>query len=470
MDTLINIIKVISIIILVVCIFNVIILVHELGHYWAAKWRGLVVEKFQIWFGKPIWKKTINGVQWGIGCIPAGGFVALPQMAPMDAIEGESSNPSQKLPPIKPIDKIIVAFAGPLFSFMLAIVFAFCVYLAGKPISRSQLTTTIGYVDKDMSGHKAGLKAGDKILEIDNNPVYRWLGIGNDVQSSIIIKSRGEKILFKVKRDNETLSIPVGYTINETQAHERPGFRRVGIYPFHQPMIAQFAADKSPAKESGMKKYDIIRKINDIEITSSRMVNDMVKNSNGDVLKFEVSQPKNKDIRTLSIKPKFIKEYQGIEINKWAIGIIFDMKGEMSIEHPNPINQITSSVVLMYDTITALFSSKSGVSTRHLNGPVAIINYYYLLFLDDNGWRLALWFSVILNINLAIINLLPFPILDGGHIGIAFIEMLRGKPIKNHILEKMQIACFFLIFGFIIYVTFFDVQDLSIIRKMLHSK
>ena len=95
----------------VIILFNILIVVHELGHYWAAKWRGLKVEKFQIWFGKPIWKKNIKGVQWGFGWIPMGGFVALPQMAPMEMLEGKNEG-KEPLPPIKPSDKIIVAFAG----------------------------------------------------------------------------------------------------------------------------------------------------------------------------------------------------------------------------------------------------------------------------------------------------------------------------------------------------------------------
>ena len=87
---------------LVLVVFNFVILVHEWGHFLAARWRGLKVEKFQIWMGKPIWKRTINGVQYGLGCVPIGGFVALPQMAPREAIEGKNDVTAEKLPAIKP--------------------------------------------------------------------------------------------------------------------------------------------------------------------------------------------------------------------------------------------------------------------------------------------------------------------------------------------------------------------------------
>lgn len=75
----------------VILVFNLMIVVHEWGHFLAARWRGLKIDKFYIWFGKPLWKKTINGVEYGLGSIPAGGFVALPQMAPMGGLEGETS-------------------------------------------------------------------------------------------------------------------------------------------------------------------------------------------------------------------------------------------------------------------------------------------------------------------------------------------------------------------------------------------
>src|SRR5215203_3230998 len=96
----------------VVLIFNLIIIAHELGHFLAARWRGLVVDEFGVWFGKAIWKKKINGVWYSLGSVPAGGFVKLPQMAPMETIEGESETAKEQLPPVKPLDKAIVAFAG----------------------------------------------------------------------------------------------------------------------------------------------------------------------------------------------------------------------------------------------------------------------------------------------------------------------------------------------------------------------
>src|SRR5438105_9979058 len=138
--------RVILVIFEVLVIFNLLIVVHEIGHFLAARWRGLYVEKFGVWFGKPLWKKKIDGVQYSLGSLPFGGFVALPQLAPMDIIEGKADIDRAKLPRISALDKIIVAVAGPVFSVLLALFFAGVVWVVGHPVSESDSTTIVGYV------------------------------------------------------------------------------------------------------------------------------------------------------------------------------------------------------------------------------------------------------------------------------------------------------------------------------------
>src|SRR6266478_9485847 len=162
-----SVLKPVLIAIEVLLLFNLLIFVHELGHFLAARWRGLKIDRFAIWFGKPIWKRKINGVEYALGSIPAGGYVSLPQMATMETIEGKAESSSQPLPPISALDKIIVAFAGPLFSFLLALAFAVVVMVVGRPVSEAETTTIIGYVEKDSPADKAGLRPGDRILSVD---------------------------------------------------------------------------------------------------------------------------------------------------------------------------------------------------------------------------------------------------------------------------------------------------------------
>src|SRR5256714_4518412 len=185
--------RVILVILEVLIIFNLLIVVHEVGHFLAARWRGLYIEKFGVWFGKPLWKKKINGVQDSLGSLPFGGFVALPQLAPMDIIEGKADVDREQLPPISALDKIIVAVAGPFFSFLLAFAFAAMVWLGGYPVSEADATTVIGYIMPDSPAAKAGLKPADKILEVDGKRVVRFLGM-NDSVSWAVLRSAGETV------------------------------------------------------------------------------------------------------------------------------------------------------------------------------------------------------------------------------------------------------------------------------------
>ena len=164
-----SILKVIFIFLEVLLLFNLLIFVHELGHFLAARWRGLKIDRFAIWFGKPIWKTKINGVEYALGTIPAGGYVSLPQMATMEAIEGKGESCGQPLPPISALDKIIVAFAGPLFSFLLALAFAVVVMV----VHRIGLP---GVEDVEHLGIEARRGAALDLLSIVFNSVGRLSG------------------------------------------------------------------------------------------------------------------------------------------------------------------------------------------------------------------------------------------------------------------------------------------------------
>ncbi len=136
-------------------------------------------------------------MEYALGTIPAGGYVSLPQMAPMEMIEGKGEKTSEPLPPISALDKIIVAFAGPLFSFGLAFVFAIVVWAVGKPEPKVKDSTTIGWVEMDGPAWKAGLRPGDNITSIDGKTVTQFAPPAQDSVTWRIVTSEGDTIAIK---------------------------------------------------------------------------------------------------------------------------------------------------------------------------------------------------------------------------------------------------------------------------------
>lgn len=442
--------RIIFILLEVVVLFNLLIVVHEVGHFLAARWRGLVIEKFGIWFGKPIWKKTINGVQYSLGTLPLGGFVALPQLAPMDIIEGETEADRAKLPPVSALDKIIVAIAGPLFSLLLAIVFAAIVWAVGHPVSEADTTTVIGYVEENSPAKNAGLKAGDVIVEVDGKRVTRFSGMSDSVTWNVI-RSEGETIPFVVERDGRRIKTEVSPYIAPSSGWRRKSVRQVLIYPATTPMIDE-VQPKTPAAAADLRHGDVILGFNGDRIYSPVALGAYLEKHPREPVTLAVERQGRQF--SVTVIPEILPKEKTPRI-----GIAWDTSGRMSITHPDPLEQVYKSVTSTLETIGAVASPKSDVKLQHLSGPLGIFRIYYLLFENERGWQLALWFSVILNVNLAILNMLPIPVLDGGHIVLALVEAVRRKPVNIRVLEIVQTGCAVLIIGYIAYISFFDVGD-----------
>lgn len=449
-------IKSVFIILEVLLIFNLLIFVHELGHFLAARWRGLKIERFAVWFGKPIWKTKINGVEYALGSIPAGGYVQLPQMAPMDIIEGKTDKPSEPLPPISAMDKIIVAFAGPLFSFGLAFVFAFVVWGVGRP-EPTDKSTVIGWADPNGPGYKAGLRPGDKIVKIDGHPVTEFGSTSQDSVVWRIVTSEGTDIPVTYVRDGKEDTVHPVPTKPETKWYERKSLRKLLIAKAIPAIIGEVASN-SPAALAGLKEGDEIVKFNGEKIYSPDTVTyaqQMLTNGPLRSATFTIRRGAQEFEKTLMpqkpVQPADATPSYGITV--WTVN------QDESIQHPTPMSQIRESAGQIFGTIKALTSRKSDVGIQQLGGAVMILRVYKNFLDEDNGWRRVLWFSVVLNVNLALLNLLPFPVLDGGHITLAIVEVIRRRPVSAKFLNIVQSACAMLLIGFMLFIAFFDAGD-----------
>ncbi|MES2981483.1 MAG: RIP metalloprotease RseP [Verrucomicrobiota bacterium] len=455
MTTLQTILNVALLVFVVVMLFNIIIFVHELGHFLAGKWRGLQIDRFQIWFGKPIWKKEYKGVQYGLGWIPAGGFVALPQMAPMEAIEGGDRD-RKPLPPITPLDKIIVAFAGPLFSVLLALLAGVIVWNVGKPKDFVP-STVVGYVEEGDPADKAGIRVGDKILEINGEAVNGFAGSLESITERIVLSS-GNKIKFKIQRPGIEKPIPIvcKFKIAESKWFQRRALREVGIGP-EGPAIIAGVYKNSPANKKGLKEGDQVMKVDGEKLYSDVQLIQYLKNRDYKTVVLEV---KKKDGELVNVEVTPAKPLPPSKRDP-MLGVLWDQKAgiDFRIVHPDPITQVTDTVKMMWITVTKVADPNSNIGIDHLSGPVGIGELLYNLLQTEDGWRRILSFLVLFNINLAVLNMLPFPVLDGGHITMAILEKIFGKPIPIKPLEIIQTACVLMLMSLMLYVTSKDIGD-----------
>ena len=454
-----EVIKVLCIAVEVVLLFNLLIVVHELGHFFAAKWRGLKVEKFAIWFGKPLWSKTIGGVEYRLGSIPAGGFVAIPQLAPMEALEGETDEKGEDLPPARPLDKAIVALAGPVASLALAFVIACVVWQVGRPVSEAETTNVIGYVLEGGPAAKAGLQPGDKILAVNGHPVSRINGMGrmSDSVAWNLAVSSAPVVPIRFERDGKQQVIEVEPIVEPTKGWGRKNLRQIQVVPAMTPLIARVFPN-SPAEQAGLRPGDLVVAANGKKLYSGETLAVMLSTTKGAPVTLTI-QRGGADF-PITITPRIpVGEKQA------RLGIQWDQRGVIGLVHPDPLTQIKSSLLTMWETISAVTDRHSEIGVQQLSGPVGIMRIYYLLFQSPMGWQLALWFSVVLNVNLAVMNMLPLPVLDGGHILLAFIEWICGHPIHQKTLEIVQTTFAMLLIGTMLYISFYDVSDLVSGRK-----
>ena len=429
-------------------LFGSTVAAHEFGHYLAARKMGLVVERFAIGFGPKIYGRVIDGVEWQLNLLPLGGFVQLPQMSPAEGLEGKTSKEVKDLPPASPKAKIITALAGPVASLALGVLCSIESWIGGVPTNMIYRTTTVGWVEPGSPAYKAGVLPGDRILAIDGQRPDRWAGRPGAVVESILLGTNRE-ILLEVDRNSREI---VTLRITPERDQEMEGLRKLGfeMYPA-QTAVVNKVIEGGPAARAGIRPGDIIRSVNGVRVWNPAAVKAAVDSGRESlVLGVEDSQGK---ARTVRLRPE-----KAMNRQERMMGVVWK-PNEIQITHPNPLEQIGSAAGMVFRTLNALVSPASSVGVKHLSGPLGIFERLVSLLQTDP--RLVIYFSVILNVNLAVLNLLPIPVLDGGHIMFSIIEAFRRRQMQAKTIERIQTAFVILLAGFFVLVTYHDSMRLK---------
>lgn len=415
----------------VLVLFGATIFVHELGHYLVARWCGMVVDVFSIGFGPALWKRKIGDVTYKIGAIPFGGYVALPQMDPGGDKPADGQQEPRRLPRAAPWKKILVALSGVTGNMILAVILAYVVYWGGASLAPVETECVVGFVETNSAAYAAGLRTGDVLDSVNGQPVKEWeqFVLTSALYDRVDIEARGpagEKKSFSL----ETQKFMGGRYVD-------------GVAPQSYCYVLKVDPGSS-ADEAGIRPRDRILELAGVRLYSREH------------LIFEVNRHRDETVPArvlrdgetvqVDVRPRFDEG-----IGRARIGVVFN-----TVDVKRPAAQIKSHATLILRLLQALVTPREfKAAAESVGGPISIIGMFWLY--AQTSFIMALWFTGLVNVNLAILNLLPIPILDGGHIVFALYELItRRRPSEKFVNAVANVFAVLLIALFIL-LTYRDI-------------
>ena len=431
----------------VLLLFGAAVFFHEWGHFYVARRRGMKVEAFAIGFGPKLFSWTRDGIEYSWRLIPAGGFVKLPQMLTSEALEGKAAVDAP--PPASPLDKILVAVAGPVMNIVFAFVIASVIYVVGLPVLVNP--SSIGYVDPASAEAKMGIAEGDRIVMVDGRATKTW----QDVQMATVI-ARTNMIPVVLERNGQRQSY-----VLEAKQSVVVGGKFLNLDPKDHPTVMDVTKG-SAAEDAGILAKDTVISFSGMPISSTEQLIKLIQKAGG--LPSPIVVQRGKEKLSLSITPKVDP---GTQVGRIGVALGSNSVNVYEVQKPGPLpwDQLNDIWKKTISTFSALLHPKeTGVGAKDLTGPIGI--FAMLATWVNTDYRLALSFLVLLNVNLAVLNMLPLPVLDGGHIMLSILEAIRRKPLNVRIQEYATTIFAVLLISFMAYVSFHDIKRFPLFKAM----
>jgi regulator of sigma E protease len=440
-----------------IIVLGVLIFFHELGHFLIARLFGVGVEKFSLGFGPRLIGKKIGITDYRLSAIPLGGYVKMVGEEPDAEVDPEDIPLSFTHKHV--FKRTLIVAAGPLFNILLAILIFFVIF---SITGFDNIKPVIRHVQKDSLAQKAGLEAGDRILSIDGTEIEAWYDIDQAVAGS-----QGNTLVLDVARDDTVLQIEVNpeskqYTdfLGDMKFKYDIG---ISALPELKAIVGNVTPDY-PAEKAGLQYGDQILAINDIPIENWGQMVSIISSSNGAELTLSVQR--DEEVFNVRLAPRFVesKNQLGIVEKRYLIGVsnvpLEIPEADQVTKRLNPIKSAIESIRRTYSICTLMVRSvvkiiDGSLPKETLGGPIMIAK----LAGDQakQGIDNLVEFIAIISINLAIINLLPIPVLDGGHLLFFLIEAIKGRPVSIKVREMAQQVGLFILILLMILVFYFDI-------------
>jgi regulator of sigma E protease len=417
------------------------ILIHEFGHYAAAKYFGVRVEVFSIGFGKRLLGFTRGETDYRISAIPLGGYVKMSGENPMDDRTGDPgeflSHPRWQ--------RFIVAIAGPAMNIMLAIALLTGVYMVHYEYpSVVDEPTVVGWVTPDTPAEKAGILSGDKIVSVDGIENPNWEQV--DIKAAL---SPNQPLKFGIERDGKvTDKVLIPEPVGPNQ------YGDVGWVPKESSVTLTTVEPGMPAAKSGIKVGDRILTANGQDVPHLAALIQMLNHTKDQPLQLVVLR--NGQKLNFTVKP--ILDSRGpMPEARYRIGVASVptkvVKLNFSEAFRRSLSDNKKSSFLILELLQKMVQHK--VSMRQVDGPIGIGSAVGAAAREE-GWSPLLLITAAISLNLGIMNLLPIPILDGGVILLLFIESLMQREISLPIKERIYQAAFVFLVIFAVMVIYND--------------
>ena len=513
---------------------------HELGHFLAAKWRGLHIDAFALGF-KPFWRKKYNGVEYRLGWLPFGGYCEIPQV---DATgDKPKAADGTELERAKPLDRAITAVAGPLFNVIFGLLLGCAVWFFGMPQDSPKMRELkVMTIDEKGPEYAAGLRKNDVIVKLNGQRFFdTWAHFVSKILFTI-----GE-VELEVLRDGKPHTIRY---VPKPNPNAPAKMRAEGIaWPYFKVLIPLELVPKkgSIAEKAGICKGDILLAVDGKEISDFSEYQSTVDLSCGRELTLDILRKGEKrqfkvtpkpiaglsdeftrhligvsivpvkdgtGIRTAAVTPDFPAEKAGLKADDILLAIngtkmntpadfihtVHELKEKsfkltylrgnetkevtlaakkviphtigvsiLLLDHPSPWQLFMSTIDMSWKSLRGIIvgianklgltEKQSSIKPSHMSGPLGI---GMVLFNSVHKSSLisGIYFTVVISFALAIFNLLPFPVLDGGHIVFGLIEMALGRPLPNSFIKILSNIFVALLIGLMIFVTFSDSRRL----------
>jgi len=405
---------------------TILVAIHEFGHYWVAKISGVKILRYSIGFGKPIYKKNIgkDKTEFVIASIPLGGYVKMLDEREADVEKSEAHRAFNRQHVSK---RFAIVFAGPFFNFIFAVFAYWFMFVNGTP----GISPVIGDVVKDSPFEAAGVRPGDRIISINNTETPIWDVVLNELVQEVLDKS---KVDVKVEAQDGTIAnLNLDFSDINIDLESENLLDVLGFAPWRPvaiPKIARVVPD-SPAEQAGLKIDDTILKVNNKVVKTWEQMAKIISGlPEKDILLLIDSSG---EAREVIVHSKKIKR-NGKEVGLIGISAASEYPSEMKIIHQYSIfgsisKAFETTWVSTKRTLSFLYKMVMGdISLKNISGPITIAKYAGLS--ADAGLSKFLGFLAIVSISLGVLNLLPIPMLDGGHLFYYLIEIVKGSPVS----------------------------------------